>query len=161
MYKYPYKKTVHDAIPADFLDASKHDLCECVFGYTNKDGSSLKGRVQFGHAICTSSPRGKTTTFSLSSPRSSYYPLYKQDGRNWDYGEPQSLIAGHKRYPVRNKPLPMPQGNAKMTSPGELLPSGTVFHEKIHFFNKGMSTAADMGGTFIFRAEKKGYPLSV
>ncbi len=131
LYKYPYEKSIHDAIPKEHL-VSKMDLCDCIFG-TIKD-VALKGRVQFGHAKVEGKPVPMDEeSFCLSQPRASFYPFYVENGKSWDEA---SKIAGHKRYPIRlGSPLEKPIGTDKMSVSVSMLPAGTVFREIVRFHN--------------------------
>ena len=134
LYKYPYKKSIYDAIPDNNQDVSKKDLCDCLFGYSTPQ-QSLKGRVHFGHAFAKDSPTpDKGKDFYMSQPRASFYPFYVKDGKSWDNAE---QIAGWKRYPIRiqSRLLPSPQGTEAMKSKAEMLPAGTAFQETIRFHN--------------------------
>ena len=131
MYKYPYKKSIYDAIPAAHLDSSRQDLSECMFGF-EADNQALRGRVQFGHAICSDAfTLDQERKIALSAPRASFYPFYVKDGKDWNNAE---LISGFKRYPVRSS-INDSQGTDAMTSRVQMLGRGTVFHEIIRFHN--------------------------
>lgn len=134
LYKYPFKKSINDAIPEKNRDENNRDLTECIFGYTSVD-TSLKGRVHFGHAFSDGCPNLlEAKTFRLSQPRASFSPFYVKDGRNWDTA---ACIAGWKRYPIRdaNHLLPSPNGTAQMETRAAMLPTGTIFQETIRFHN--------------------------
>lgn len=150
MYKYPYKKSVHEAIiPKEHLDA-RPDLAECMFGYCRQqDGElvALKGRVQVGHFFVTEC-RGEQDPHKLilGTPHPSYYPLYVQDGKTWDEAVE---VNGRKFYPIRTdnvtEPLPNEEkvviedkGVKKLSKSAVAicpLAAGTVFTGKIRFFN--------------------------
>lgn len=150
MYKYPYKKSVHEAnIPKEHLDA-RPDLAECMFGYCRQqDGElvALKGRVQVGHFFVTEC-RGEQDPHKLilGTPHPSYYPLYVQDGKTWDEAVE---VNGRKFYPIRKEnvteQLPkddkvvVEENGIKKLSKSAIamcpLAAGTVFTGKIRFFN--------------------------
>ena len=140
LYKYPFKRSVSDGIYEELKSAKsenmKPDLCESLFGYTGEP--SLKGRVQFGHAMGFENilPDQHQTVTVSSSPHASYYPLYlgldhHKKLQNWDNA---SLLAGRKRYPVRNK-IMTNAGTENMENKMYLLKSGAVFKSKIRFHN--------------------------
>jgi CRISPR-associated protein (TIGR03986 family) len=136
MYKYPYKKTVFDAIPNGIknIDSSsdKPDLSECIFGYTYND-ETLKGRVQFSHAYTKGTPTPMSEkTIILSSPRPSYYPLYVKNGADWNNA---TIISGRKRYPVRNVLMQSSDGTDEMKQSCVMLNQGVIFTERVRFFN--------------------------
>lgn len=138
MYRFPNKSSVYDGIypqlrdPEDRKSAYSVDLPEAIFGYT-KGEQSLRGRVQIGHAFAEGDPRVCTqVTNTLSSPHSSYYPLYLGDGKTWNDQNP--VIAGRKRYPVRNYTYGN-TGTANTDSSMIPLDKGTVFKGKIRFHN--------------------------
>lgn len=132
LHKYPYRKTIWDAIPKDHLDETTQDLNESIFGHVKR--TALKGRVSFSHAKAVGSPHPlPIVTLRLSQPRPSYYPMYVEEGKNWDDA---TLISGFKRYPIRlTKPLDTPKGTKDMESHASMLPKGTVFRENVRFHN--------------------------
>lgn len=100
MYKYPARNTVKNGILLDLLFEDKHDLAECIFGYTSRF-SSLRGRVMFGHLEAMGQPVVcSERQLVLSTPHPSYYPLYLGGGQTWDAEKVK--LAGRKRYPTRN-----------------------------------------------------------
>lgn len=147
MYKYPYKKSVHGAIPDEHLKA-KLDLAECMFGYSRQeDGKlvALKGRVQVGHFFATKcSGEDSPHKLILGTPHPSYYPLYVQGGKTWDEAVE---VNGRKFYPIRKgewkqKVLDgekvIVEDNGKLAKSAVAmcpLAAGTVFTGKIRFFN--------------------------
>lgn len=135
LYKYPFEKSVYNGIN-DELKCTKSDLCDSLFGYTGKD--SLKGRVQFGHAMGIKNIRPDTnkTITTSASPHASYYPLYLGKDRNnnlqnWDNA---TRIAGRKRYPIRSTVLTN-TGTENMENEMYLLNANAVFSGKIRFHN--------------------------
>lgn len=147
MYKYPYEKSVHGAIPNEHLKA-KLDLAECMFGYSRQeDGKlvALKGRVQVGHFFATKcSGEDSPHKLILGTPHPSYYPLYVQGGKTWDEAVE---VNGRKFYPIRKgewkqKVLDgekvIVEDNGKLAKSAVAmcpLAAGTVFTGKIRFFN--------------------------
>lgn len=131
LYKYPYKKSIRQAIPEEHKKGEM-DLSECMFGTIK--GDSFKGRIQFGHARAQGHPVPmEDKVFRMSQPRASFYPFYVQNGTSWDDA---TKISGHKRYPIRlGTQLPSPQGTKDMESKAAMLPAGTVFKETVHFHN--------------------------
>lgn len=147
MYKYPYQKSVYDAIPQNFIEKNKHDLAECIFGYSKKDNGNLialKGRVQVGHFFANEDSVSCKNVHKLilGTPHPSYYPLYVLNGTDWDNA---TRVNGRKFYPIRkgNSILPPPneqslvQNGCLIRSAIAMCPlkSGTVFSGKIRFFN--------------------------
>lgn len=132
LYKYPYRKSIKEAIPLNHKDKATMDLCDCIFGFTGDN--SCKGRVQFHHAFATNNPLAMNEQiFRMSQPRASYYPFYVEKGKTWDNAD---SISGHKRYPIRlGTPLPSPKGTKDMESSVRMLPKGTVFKETVTFHN--------------------------
>ncbi len=132
MYKYPFEKSVLDAIPDEHKNIEKLDLAECVFGYTQKTGA-LRGRVQFTHAFANGQPTALAgKDFVSATPHPSFYPLYVENGRDWNSAQ---RIAGRKRYPVRNQADYKNEGTTKMEQTCSMLNKGVSFFEKISFHN--------------------------
>ena len=132
MYKYPFKKSVLDAIPDELKDVEKRDLAECIFGYTKKT-NALRGRVQFTHAFAIGQPTVLIDkVFVSATPHPSFYPLYVEDGRDWNNAR---KIAGRKRYPTRNQADYRNEGTTKMEQTCSMLNKGVSFVERIHFHN--------------------------
>ena len=134
MYKFPAFNSVYNGIPIALLKQDKHDLCECIFGYTGKL-ESLKGRVQF-----TSARLQGNVTFAhevklaLAKPHPSYYPLYLGKGQTWNAEEIE--IAGRKRYPVRcENDIAGNEGTDNMSRIIQPLGSGSTFKGLIRFHN--------------------------
>jgi len=136
LYKFPTKKTVYDAIPNELKnlpDAKERlDLTEVILGCTYNE--SLKGRVQFRHAMSISNSCleiGPVKTVS-STPHPSYYPLYlglyNGNYQNWNNA---IRIAGRKRYPIRRKLLKNNSGTDGMASSMILLDKGTLFNTPV------------------------------
>lgn len=140
MYKFPYKHSVHDGIPKYQTSPLCLDLAEALFGRT-KPEPALKGRIQFAPAfLCENAVVEKLKEFSiqLSSPRSSYYPLYLQRGQTWN--SESVNLAGWKRYPtgidIRNLDNAQRFGTTKsrtVMSPIKVKEGG--FKGNIRFFN--------------------------
>lgn len=134
MFKYPAFNTIYSALRKEDLDNDRMDLAECVFGRMDKR-NSLKGRVQFGHAICTTdNPKIlDERLLVLSNPHPSYYPLYLGNGQTWN--SEHVRIAGIKRYPVRNNLSDTTKGTSDMETLLVPLDTNTSFKEKIRFHN--------------------------
>lgn len=152
LYKLPYTYTVRELLPEKHRDPAP-DLSDCIFGYVSGK-TSLKGRVQFGHAFNTNNaaPDNKKQEI-LSTPRASYYPIYlrqevdgnlriKKDYRT--YMEPSSL-AGWKRYPVR-------RDNAVITNQGQGIAAD---NEKIKTHFKPLKAGAEFECILIFHNLRK------
>lgn len=132
MYRYPAFNSVYNGItPIELLDSEKHDLPECIFGYTGRN-DSLKGRVLFSNAFLIGNATVLEKKYALSSPHPSFYPLYLGNGQSWNS---QGIrIAGRKRYPVRNI-LYGNKGTSNMESSKRPLEKGSQFKCDIRFFN--------------------------
>jgi hypothetical protein len=132
MYKYPAHNSIYNAVPQEYL-CDKHDLADCIFGYTSNN-ESLRGRVWFSHAFATNSPNvlGERKIV-LSTPHPSYYPTYLGNGKTWN--SDNARIAGRKRYPTRNKLSESPEGSADMETTMIPLDKGSEFCGKIVFNN--------------------------
>ncbi len=123
------------------------DLAELIFGYSDEENESLKGRLFISNAFCSGNivQQKNTETRVLSTPKPSYYPSYlKQDSFNADgsiksyktYVNKSSELAGFKRYPVhQNIKLNGNNENENIPSSFIPLPAGTVFNCKIRFHN--------------------------
>jgi hypothetical protein len=150
MYKFPYAKSVWDAIPEGHKN-NNPDLAECMFGYSHEVNgklTALKGRVHVGHFFAaddSSSPEeDEPHKLILGTPHPSYYPLYVKDGKNWDEAVE---VNGRKFYPIRSGGAiaSLPEMNAvldndrnKLTGSAIAmcpLAAGTKFCGKIRFFN--------------------------
>lgn len=134
MYKFPAFNSVYNGIPISLLDKNTRDLCECVFGYTDKH-SSLKGRVQFTPAMLQGSPSFcGDVTLALAKPHPSYYPLYLGKGQTWNVENIQ--ISGRKRYPVRSEGAILNNtGTDRMSRIIRPMAADSVFEGYVHFFN--------------------------
>jgi len=134
MYKFPAFNTIYNGIPLSLLDNKARDLCECIFGYTDKE-NSLKGRVQFTPAsLCGSPSFYNDITLALAKPHPSYYPLYLGSGQTWN--STNIRIAGRKKYPVRSQNSILSNtGTEKMSRVIRPMNSNTIFEGYIHFFN--------------------------
>ena len=150
LFKLPTKKHIRE-----FLNEShrskKLDLADCIFGAIGD--KSLKGRVQFSNAFCTTiSPRVCEEVYPyMGSPKPSYYPIYtQQKGTNGQKIENNRLLPyktfldddaklrGWKRYPVREKESAIPHGDDSQfpnTSPFRPLDRGTEFESVIRYHN--------------------------
>lgn len=144
MYKYPYSKSIYEAMPNEsknpqwdeetksFDKEFQMDMSDCLFGYSFKD-TSLKGRVMFGHAFLKGMPtKIEKKTVVSSSPHASYCPLYVKDGKDWNQAE---SISGRKRYPIRSSIHYTNEGSEGMKQVVHLLPEGSCFKEKVYFHN--------------------------
>ena len=166
LYKMPYDYSVKDLVKqlsADLVQRVKPDLAECLFGFNTKDAPVLKGRVQFGHAICTEQSIQPMPPFTeiLGSPNASFYPYYLQqnvDGngrlkgnyQRYNYEEHNKeawpVIKGRKRYPIQRSYRQTPSdGNRRSNVATSFQPlpgrnkangaAGTTFTTKIRFHN--------------------------
>lgn len=134
MYKFPAFNSVYNGIPKSLLDNKARDLCECIFGYTDKE-DSLKGRVQFTSAMLLGTPSfSNDVTLALAKPHPSYYPLYLGNGQTWN--SESIRIAGRKRYPVRTQDALLNNtGTDNMSRIIRPLAANTIFEGYVHFFN--------------------------
>lgn len=118
MLRQLYKYGINDLVRKVQPNTSKHDLCETIFGWAETN-SSMKGRVQVGHAFCNEVGNLEETPISivLGEPRPSYYPLYLQQDENSTgyntYDDKNAHISGWKRYRIHkdNMPYKSPESN--------------------------------------------------
>ena len=134
MYKFPAFNSVYNGIPISLLDNKARDLCECIFGFTDRE-NSLKGRVQFTPAMLQGAPSlCNDVTLTLAKPHPSYYPLYLGKGQTWNSDSVQ--IAGRKRYPVRPQDALLNNaGTDRMRRIIRPLNVNSSFEGYVHFFN--------------------------
>ena len=134
MFRIPSATFIKGAIPVSLQSTSRMDMAECIFGTTNKVLGGLKGRVVFSHAFVTDVPRKQLPEVctTLSSPKSSYAPLYTKQG-TWNSFDVE--IKGRKRYPVRNRVCGNETGNSNTQTKFNPLPEKTEFVGKIFFHN--------------------------
>lgn len=137
MFKYPSFSSIYNGIPLEMLSPERHDLCECLFGYTGKE-DSLKGRVQMTAAVLQGEPLfyvgEEGVKIVLSKPHPSYYPTYLGKGQTWNSKKVE--IAGRKRFPVRDKSEIFDnEGSPDMERHIRPLDSGSVFCGKVLFHN--------------------------
>lgn len=172
MFRLPYKNTLMEAVLHSSElhgEESRMDLPECIFGKIhnpkNKDGFSLRGRVQFEDAVGKNVSLDSMVTTILGNPKPSFYPNYiEQNPRKGDYTtlmDDDVRLRGWKRYPVRNTPNPLvPENEQKqqqqkfmessqqenssdkkqknqdnLITKFEPLKKNSVFEGKIHFHN--------------------------
>lgn len=109
LFKLPFEHSVHDVLGN--YDGNAPDLAETIFGYTRKDGDSLKGRVHFSHAIANEAEEyDSELSLILSSPKPSFYPYYIEQKANANgyvtkyktLMDGDARLAGWKRYPVHS-----------------------------------------------------------
>lgn len=137
MFKYPSFSSIYNGIPLDMLSPERHDLCECLFGYTSKE-DSLKGRVQMTAAVLQGEPSfyvgEEGVKIVLSKPHPSYYPIYLGKGQTWNSKKVE--IAGRKRFPVRDRSEIFDNdGSPDMERRIRPLDSGSVFCGEVFFHN--------------------------
>jgi len=155
LYRLPLKYSVYDKIKKTNRDHIKHiedsgfnvdefvpDLTDCMFGYSiaSKKGKSksLKGRVQFSHALCNSlEPEIQDCQHEiLSSPKPTFYPTYLKNG---NYNNDNSFLSGRKRYPIHNKIMKYEYVDQdilnRVGTKFKPLDKGTEFHCKVRFHN--------------------------
>jgi CRISPR-associated protein (TIGR03986 family) len=150
LYKLPYIQRIKDYLYDEHTQNDK-DLCECIFGYTDKQ--SLRGRVQFSNAFCT---EGQPITDAISpymgGPKPTYYPIYlKQSGKDGymvdangkgvsfsTMLDKDAKLRGWKRYPVQKEwqtKFDIPSGQENNTNPFYPMNVGSVFICNVHFYN--------------------------
>lgn len=151
MFKLAYKHGVHDLISNSYhnVDNNKKDFVETLFGCIGEtQADSLKGRVSFDYAVCTSkmvTPIRVGPTI-LNSPKASYYPIYVKQEHDGDpyttYMDDNAEIQGQKRYPVRDNLNisaipPIAQNNTNTQVNLYPLPATTTFKfkGKLRFHN--------------------------
>lgn len=151
LFKITYENSVRVSTRLIQGDTNEYGLAETIFGYTGND-SSLKGRVQIGHAFMSMAPKPMEEVQQvLGGPKASYYPNYieqrpKADGTVTTYQtfmDGNAAIRGWKRYPVRNGPVKhydVPKRkdgsvNNDVVSSFIPLPVGTEFTFDIHYHN--------------------------
>lgn len=145
MYKLPFKHSLHEAIghtsPAH-LTGRQPDLGDLIFGRIDKDAGSLRGRVGFN--LATPVPGQKMEPFFLgptvlANPKPSFYPAYiRQDDRQFrQLMQPESELAGWKRYPPKpaNVPPPPEKSGPRSQVELEVVPEGSKFVGRIHIHN--------------------------
>lgn len=142
LYKLPYERSVHGALPDDHRNDKSKDLPQCIFGTAAGDGDdSLRGRVQFGNAFAVKAQEGEDVSLALGSPKASYLPMYvRQDVgsqskvskyKTYDNGQP----SGWKRYHVRQKPWAAKTGDPKLDTTFRPLLPGATFEGAVYFHN--------------------------
>lgn len=142
MFRLAFERKISDGIKQN--ESNGPDLCKCIFGYTQENGKSLKGRVQFSPAFALKEVldvKLKEVSGVLGTPKASFYPLYlKQDSNRLnDYNADDIEIAGRKRYPIHSNEyitkLPQGNNNEKTSSTLILLPAGNTFTTSISLHN--------------------------
>ncbi len=146
LYKLPYNKRIKDCLPGDQNNEGLADLADCIFGIIGD--SSLKGRIQFGHAFL-SGKNGNTNALEplMGSPKASYFPMYlQQKGNNGivenkaynTYASYSAFLKGWKRYPVHKSVSPfteITENQRKNVSPFIPVLPPAKFTSKIKFHN--------------------------
>lgn len=153
LFKLPYKKSVHQAMPNEHLKDTP-DFAQAIFGFIQGEGAhqSLKGRVYFSHTECpdptTLKPLAQVRTV-LASPKASYYPTYIRQPTDENgklkrktlttFMDDGARIAGWKYYPplsgdttLKNPP---PNDNRDILSVFTPLDKGAKFIFTITFHN--------------------------
>lgn len=147
MFRYPYKQSIADLVEKgqpEKLYAGKHDLCETIFGWTDKQ-SSMKGRVQICNAFAEKAIADNELLDEikgvLGQPKASYYPLYlQQDVKPYKtYDSVDAQISGRKRYRIHQgattTSLPQGNGNENTTSSMRPIKTGQRFTMRINVHN--------------------------
>lgn len=138
LYKLPYEKSPFEILPKAHKSETP-DLAQCIFGYTSKN-KSLKGRVQFGHALSNDAQPDEDVTLILNSPKASYYPIYiRQDGRNGIVTRYETYndgkLSGWKRYHIRKKTWKKTMNSEKLDTVIHPVKEGSTFNGSISFHN--------------------------
>lgn len=137
LFRLPARRSVFSAIRQETKqNAERHipDMAERIFGFSI-DKESLKGRVQFSHAFANGTVHELSLqSFVMGTPHASYYPLYVEDGKDWNNAV---HISGRKRYPVRStfNNYSSGDGTDKMKQYAILLDKHSTFKCQIVFFN--------------------------
>lgn len=133
MFRIPSANFIKGAIPAALQSKKRKDLAECIFGTADTVLGSLKGRVVISPAFANGQVQvcDKVTTV-LGSPKPSYGPLYVSSG-SWN--DPNAVIKGRKRYPVRAAVLPSIAGGDSISCSFYPLAADTSFTGRITFHN--------------------------
>ena len=145
MLRYPFKYKISDLARREQAEVKEHDLCETIFGWTDKNGS-MKGRVQMGNAFCEDEGNiveNEIVKVVLGEPRASYYPLYlKQDerrGKYFKYDDANARLSGWKRYKIHEDgssiEMPTDNGNDNPTTKFCPLKAGLTFTMRISVHN--------------------------
>ncbi|MCH8555007.1 MAG: TIGR03986 family CRISPR-associated RAMP protein [Schleiferiaceae bacterium] len=155
LYKMPYNNAPVDLLSNDHKNKD-FDLSEVLFGaLSDEKNRSLKGRVQFGHALLKNGKQGEQISVLLAGPRSTYYPFYiKQEvteegkvmkGTYAHFDSAKASLSGWKRYPVANTLKKEYRGhvadqkgkgpNEKMLSRLRPLQSGASLKSRVYFHN--------------------------
>ena len=149
MFRYPYKQSVKALVEKGQPKAQyaqKHDLCETIFGWTDKQ-SSMKGRVQICNAFAEKSIADSelrdVISGVLGQPKASFYPLYLQQNSNNrqynTYDNEDAQISGHKRYRIHQgaTTTELPKGNDNENTLSILQPirEGQRFAMRINVHN--------------------------
>lgn len=150
MFKLPYKKSVHDAIPKMHREGEndRPDFATLIFGYSGEDvaGRALKGRAWFETAVAVAGTTENSEPIRtvLNSPKPSYYPNYIRQATNKatnpktpyrTFMDDQAEIRGWKRYPARPRLSPATPGADGVTQTLNPLAAGAQFKGRLVFHN--------------------------
>lgn len=149
MYKLPYKQRIKDFLNGQHKSGD-YDMSECIFGESSAD-NSLKGRVLFSHAMCTTPypfENEEGIAPYMGSPKPSYYPIYlMQNGENGYLDsrarfstmmDRNAKLRGWKMYPARSKyqtDFYVDDAQQENTNPAIPLGTGSEFKCYIRFHN--------------------------
>lgn len=140
MYKLPYKYTPYTLLPPKHKE-KKLDMSEAIFGCIDSDQFSLKGRVQFSHAIMTQGESMDPMSVLLNGPKASYYPNYLlQSGQkgiaiNLDSYNIQTQIRGWKKYPLKSTYETNASNNIKLDTTITPVAKGARFASRVYYHN--------------------------
>jgi hypothetical protein len=137
---WDFARALFGALDDAHLDGPEAEARRAAQG----DPEALSGRVAFGPGFALDNPQPRCTAEGVfGTPRESYYPFYLARARNaagsgtQRYDDDDAVPAGRKRYVVRRRLTPLPQGNANadVRTHVQFLPPGTRFAGKVRFHN--------------------------
>jgi len=144
LYKLPYLNRVKNCLPKQHSE-SKADLSDCIFG--SVQNNAIKGRVQVSHAFMIKGEIDNVIRkIYLSSPKSSYYPIYIQQNSDNGYIQNSFItmmskdakLKGRKYYPIHSNvsQISIPEGiEDKNLNHYICIKEGAEFVFKIKFAN--------------------------
>jgi CRISPR-associated protein (TIGR03986 family) len=150
LYKLPFPKRIKEYLNADH-NSHNLDLCDCIFGCI--EDKSLRGRVQFSNAFCTSGEISHTLLRPyMGGPKPTYYPIYlvqngkdgsmsDSDGHNITFKtmlDRDAKLKGWKRYPIHQSCTDyfiVPEGQDDNTNPFYPMEANSTFKCIVNFHN--------------------------
>jgi len=163
--KLAYRKGIKDLVQQKQSNGEDLDLCETIFGYTNGDADSLRGRVQVG--VAKTSVINKDIVLShlikgvLGMPKPSYYPLYLRQNpndRKYVTYDNASSIAGRKFYRIRQgettERIIENENNSTVNTSFRPIKPGQVFTCKINVHNlRPIETGAILSALLLHKTQ--------